>query len=65
MLFEDRLVLNEEWQLFAEASYVSDPTFLDGLFEEMAQDRREHTNSIDAPPSEIDEDQKIRYFLRF
>lgn len=44
--FEHRMTLNEEWTIFAEASYVSDVTFLDGTFEDMAQQRRELTNSL-------------------
>lgn len=37
--------LNDQWSLFFEGSYVSDPTFVDAFFEDMAETRREFTNS--------------------
>lgn len=44
--FEHRFMLDDEWTLFAEGAYISDPTFLDGSFEDLAQRRREFTNSL-------------------
>ena len=37
--------LNDKWSLFLEGSYVSDPTFVDAFFEDLAETRREFTNS--------------------
>lgn len=33
--------LGDRWSIFLEASYVSDPTFIDALFEDIGQSRRE------------------------
>lgn len=48
VLGENVYRLNERWTLFAEASYISDAAFVDALFENLAEERREFTNSIRA-----------------
>jgi len=42
---EARQRLTDEWTLFAEGAYVSDAAFLDVFFPDMAERRREFTNS--------------------
>jgi hypothetical protein len=43
---EHRVTLTDEWTIFAEASYISDETFMDGFFDPAFQSRREFTNSF-------------------
>lgn len=44
-LFEHVWRLNEDWTLFLEATYVSDPAFVDAFFPALAESRREFTSS--------------------
>lgn len=46
ILFENLVRLDERWDLFTEASYVSDPAFVDALFRSLAKERREFTSSV-------------------
>ncbi len=46
ILGEHRAQLDEHWMLFAEGSYISDPTFVDGFFSPLARTRREFTSSL-------------------
>ncbi|MFN0131815.1 MAG: hypothetical protein ACKVW3_04670 [Phycisphaerales bacterium] len=43
---EHRAAIGDEWTLFAEGSYISDDTFIDGFFDPLARTRREFTNSL-------------------
>lgn len=43
---EHRADLSENWSLFAEGSYISDPNFVAAFFEPLARDHREFTNSL-------------------
>jgi hypothetical protein len=43
---EHRMQPAPGWTIFAEGSYISDPTFIDGFFEPLARQRREFTNSL-------------------
>jgi hypothetical protein len=45
---EERYRLDEHWSLLAEAASVSDPNFIEGFFQQMAEDRREFTNRLQA-----------------
>jgi hypothetical protein len=45
---EHRAQLDDHWTLFAEGSYISDPTFIDGFFSPLASARREYTSSLEA-----------------
>jgi hypothetical protein len=38
--------LNEQWTVFAEGAYISDPTFVDAFFDPLHRSRREFTNSL-------------------
>ncbi len=44
-LGEHRWRLDQEWTLFMEASWISDPTFVDAFFRGLGETRREFTNS--------------------
>lgn len=41
LLAEHRAQLTEQWSIFLEAAYISDATFVDAEFEELARERRE------------------------
>jgi hypothetical protein len=43
---EERYRLDEHWSLLIEASSISDPNFIEGFFQAMAEDRREFTNRL-------------------
>jgi len=43
---EVRQRIDEEWTLFAEGAYTSDPSFVDAFFPGMGRHRREFTNSL-------------------
>lgn len=45
-LAEQRWRLNDQWTLFLEGSYISDETFVDAFYEQLAETRREFTNSF-------------------
>lgn len=38
--------LGDRWSIFIEAAYVSDPTFIDALFEDIGQSRREFRSGV-------------------
>ncbi|MEM8836192.1 MAG: LPS assembly protein LptD [Planctomycetota bacterium] len=38
--------IDETWTLFLEGSYISDEAFVDAFFEDLAETRREFTNSV-------------------
>lgn len=40
--------IDDKWTLFAEGSYISDETFIDALYEEVGESRREFTNRLRA-----------------
>lgn len=46
ILGEQRAVINDEWTLFGELAYISDPTFVNGYFESQGRNRREFTDSL-------------------
>ena len=47
MLLADNLLrLDDNWDLFTEVSYVSDPAFVDSLFRSLAKERREFASSV-------------------
>jgi hypothetical protein len=46
LLGEHRVEINDRWSLFAEGAYISDPTFIDGFFENMGRTRREFASSV-------------------
>jgi LPS transport system D len=43
---QHRAKVDSRWSIFAEAAQFSDPTFIDGYFDDLAGDRREFANSI-------------------
>lgn len=43
---QHRAKVGENWSIFAEAAHFSDPTFVDGYFDDLARDRREFANSL-------------------
>lgn len=43
---ENRWKISEKWSLFAEGSYVSDPSMVDAFFRNLAEERREFTNRL-------------------
>ncbi len=45
---DQRWRLDERWSLFAEGSYISDPTLIDAFFEDQGETRREFTNRLRA-----------------
>ncbi|MBS0197170.1 MAG: LPS assembly protein LptD [Planctomycetes bacterium] len=45
---EHRWRMDEKWSLFAEASYITDATFIDAFFENLGETRREFTNRLRA-----------------
>jgi hypothetical protein len=45
---DQRWRLDERWSLFAEGSYISDPTLVDAFFEDQGETRREFTNRLRA-----------------
>lgn len=47
-LAEHTAKLSENWTFTAEAAYISDETFIDGLFEEMSTTRREFASAVEA-----------------
>jgi hypothetical protein len=47
LLGEHRSQLSDEWTLSAEGVYISDETFIDGFFEELARTRREFASAVD------------------
>ena len=46
VLFDNLLRLDQNWDLFTEASYVSDPAFIDSMFRALGKERREFTSSV-------------------
>lgn len=45
---EERWRVDDEWTIFAEIAYQSDPTFVPALFSLLGETRREFTNAISA-----------------
>ncbi|QYU68476.1 hypothetical protein J4558_27385 [Leptolyngbya sp. 15MV] len=45
---EHRARISDRWTIIAEASHISDATFLDGFFEPLARNRREFTSRLTA-----------------
>jgi hypothetical protein len=43
---EERYRIDEHWSILAEVSSVSDPNFIEGFFQQMAEERREFTNRL-------------------
>lgn len=48
ILGEERWMIDEHWTLLAEASYISDENFVDGLFKSLSEERREFTSRVEA-----------------
>ncbi len=46
VLLDNSWRLDDEWSVFLEGSYISDEAFVDAFFEDLAETRREFTNSI-------------------
>lgn len=47
VLGEQIVPLTDEWTLFGQVAYISDPTFIDAFFRSEGQTSREFTNSIE------------------
>ena len=46
ILAENRWSMNDQWTLFGEAWYASDPAFVDSFFRNLGKERREFTNAL-------------------